>query len=193
MPYSSRAFENVANNASSHQHSSKAFPLNKRIHIVGRKNSGKTTLIVDLVKAFSARGLRVGTIKHTHHHHELDTPGKDSHRHRQAGAAMVGIMAPGMNALFWPQVDEESDRYDQMLAKFADCDFVLVEGHATGPGVKVEVWRAATETEPLAIGDESIMAVVSAESPEVNVPVWSRSDIAGLAERILTLAKNESA
>ena len=70
----------------------------KRLHIVGRKNSGKTTLIVDLVRHLTALGHRVGTIKQTHHQHELDTPGNDSHRHRQAGAAAVGIVSPALHA-----------------------------------------------------------------------------------------------
>ena len=63
----------------------------RRIHVVGRKNSGKTTLVVELVRHFTAAGLRVGTVKHTSHSHELDTPGKDSYQHRHAGAAVVGI------------------------------------------------------------------------------------------------------
>jgi len=162
--------------------------LNRHIHIVGRKNSGKTTLIVDLVQQLSAAGKRVGTIKHTHHHHELDTPGKDSYRHRQAGAAMVGIMAPGMNALFWPQDEASSDRYEQMLAKFGECDLVLVEGRATGPGVKVEIWRAATGTEPLANHDDSIVAIVTDDAPAAKVPVWRRGDIPAIAQKILELA-----
>ena len=58
----------------------------RRIHIIGRKNSGKTTLVVELVQQLSAMGKRVATIKHTHHRHELDVPGKDSYRHREAGA-----------------------------------------------------------------------------------------------------------
>ena len=79
-----------------------------RIHIIGRKNSGKTTLVVDLVRHFRAQGYRVGTIKHTHHHHELDTPGKDSFRHRQAGAKAVGIVAPTMSAIFWPSPSDKT-------------------------------------------------------------------------------------
>ena len=79
----------------------------KRIHIVGRKNSGKTTLVADLVAHLTANGHRVGTIKHTHHQHELDTPGKDSHRHREAGAAVVGILCPGMTAVFRPAPDRQ--------------------------------------------------------------------------------------
>ena len=161
--------------------------MSNRIHIIGRKNSGKTTLIVELVQELTARDLRVGTIKHTHHHHELDTPGKDSHRHRTAGAAMVGIMAPGMNAIFWPETDNQGDRYQRMLAMYAGCDIVLVEGHATGPGRKVEVWRAATGTEPIAQCDDTVVAIISDDALEAAVPVWSRSDVAALASRILEL------
>ena len=73
-----------------------------RIHIVGRRNSGKTTLVCELVAALTKRGYRVATIKHTHHHHELDTPGKDSWHHREAGAAAVGILSPRMTAMFFP-------------------------------------------------------------------------------------------
>lgn len=164
-----------------------------RIHIVGRKNSGKTTLIVDLVRELTTRGSRVGTIKHTHHHHELDTPGKDSHRHREAGAAMVGIMAPAMNAIFWPPTGSDNDRYERMLTMYSSCDLVLVEGHATGPGVKVEVWRAATNTEPLAAGDETIVAVVSDDAPQLNVPVWNLADVPALAERIVELVASSEA
>ncbi|MDC0936360.1 molybdopterin-guanine dinucleotide biosynthesis protein MobB, partial [Pirellulales bacterium] len=64
-----------------------------RVHIVGRKNHGKTTLIVELIGELRGRGLRVAAIKHTSHAHDLDTPGKDSHRHGEAGAAVVGILS----------------------------------------------------------------------------------------------------
>ena len=59
----------------------------KRVHVIGGKNHGKTTLIMDLIRELTARGLQVGTIKHTHHKHELDIPGKDSYRHRESGAS----------------------------------------------------------------------------------------------------------
>lgn len=164
-----------------------------RIHIVGRKNSGKTTLVVALVEHWTARGLRVGTVKHTHHHHELDTPGKDSHRHRMAGAAAVGILAPAMNAIFWPASPGEnaSSRYDRFSSLLADCDLVLVEGHSQVDGLKVEVWRADVGAPPIAATDSTIIAVVTDDPPppEVDVPVWSRRDVASLAERLLQLAR----
>ncbi|MCA9217139.1 MAG: molybdopterin-guanine dinucleotide biosynthesis protein B, partial [Planctomycetales bacterium] len=100
----------------------------KRLHIIGGKNHGKTTLIVDLVQSMTATGLRVGTIKHTHHHHELDTPGKDSHRHREAGAQLVGICSPAMNAIFCPPTESENtaDKYSEFGELFDACDVVLV-------------------------------------------------------------------
>ena len=160
----------------------------KRIHIIGRKNSGKTTLIVDLVRHLSALGYLVGTVKHTHHAHELDTPGKDSYRHRQAGAAAVGILTPTMSAVFWPTSaddDASADQYERFASGFAHCALVLVEGHSQVVAKKIEVWRAATETEPLAATDSSILAVVTDDPLETSVPVWSRSDVASLAERLL--------
>ncbi len=168
-----------------------------RIHIVGRKNSGKTTLIVDLVRELSAGGLRVGTVKHTHHHHELDTPGKDSFRHREAGAAAVGILSRGMDAVFRPPRPEQrhSDRYAAFEAVFADCDLVLVEGDSTTTAPKVEVWRRATDQPPLALSDHSILAVISDDSLddcETSPPVWPRGDISQLAQQLQQLAAEQA-
>lgn len=155
------------------------------IHIVGRKNSGKTTLIVELVRQLAGNGLQVGTIKHTHHVHELDTPGKDSYRHRQAGAAVSAIMTPDTRAVFWPRRFDREDPYHRILATMDHCDIVLVEGHLAGPGVNVEVWRAAVGDVPLAETDGSIVAVISNDRPSVGVPVWARSDVPALAKRLV--------
>lgn len=123
----------------------------QRIHVIGRKNHGKTQLVVELVEELHRRGLRVGTIKHTHHRHELDTPGKDSHRHRTAGAAVVGILSPSMSAVFLPAEGalSDEDRYTAMALLFADCKLVLVEGDSQTSWPKIEVWRAALQTAPL--------------------------------------------
>lgn len=162
----------------------------KRVHIVGRKNSGKTTLIVELVAHLTQLGYRIGTIKHTHHRHELDTPGKDSYRHGQAGAALVGILAPEMNAVFWPSgsTDSKATRYASMTPLFEHCDLLLVEGDSQTDEPKVEVWRAETQTQPLASADSSILALVSDDPVELPVPTRSRSDIAGLASWLIELA-----
>ena len=160
-----------------------------RVHIIGGKNSGKTTLVVELIEYYCSQGRRVGSVKHTHHHHELDTPGKDSFLHRKAGAAVVGILSPGMNAAFWPPEDEHDSekQYDKLGPMYEGCDLVLVEGHSRTAGAKIEVWRAANGNTPLAASDSSILAVVTDDPLDLPVPQWSRSDVATLAGRLLEI------
>jgi molybdopterin-guanine dinucleotide biosynthesis adapter protein len=159
------------------------------IHIVGRKNSGKTTLIVELIAELSGRGLLVGSVKHTHHHHELDVPGKDSFRHREAGASPVAILSPGMTAVFRPNVTGVAGHgYRWIEPLFADCDLVLVEGYSQADAMKIEVWRAATATPPMAEEDAQILAVISDDKPAVRQPTWPRASISNLADRVIELA-----
>lgn len=158
-----------------------------RVHIIGRKNSGKTTLVCELIREFSARGLKVMTVKHTHHRHELDSPGKDSHKHREAGALAVGILSPHMMAMFVPS-DREAQgvsRYSQFEHHFADCDLLLVEGDTQANAPRIEVWRSVSSEDPYAKADAAILAVVSDESPPgINCPIWPRRDISVIADRI---------
>ncbi|MHB0955168.1 MAG: molybdopterin-guanine dinucleotide biosynthesis protein B [Pirellulaceae bacterium] len=157
------------------------------LHVVGRKNHGKTTLIVDLVQEFCRRGVRVGTIKHSQHVHELDTPGKDSYRHRQAGGQPAAIITPDSIGVFLPH--ENATEYERLEPLYVDCQVVVVEGHIDAPGMKIEVWRASVGSAPLAAErqEEDIVAVVSDDRPDVSVPVWPRCDVAGLADRVLAL------
>jgi len=157
-----------------------------RIHVVGRKNHGKTTLIVDLVGRLSEQGVRVGTIKHTSHAHELDTPGKDSHRHRVAGASPAAIVSEELVAVYLSR-DVATDSYDQLAPLFSECALVLVEGHSDSPGVKIEVWRREAGGPPLAQERDDIAAVVTDDPIETDVHVWPRSDVAALAQRVLAL------
>jgi molybdopterin-guanine dinucleotide biosynthesis protein MobB len=163
----------------------------KRVHIIGGKNHGKTTLVTELVQELTARHMRVGTIKHTHHEHELDTPGKDSHRHREAGASVIGILSRQMNALFWAteQSSEaaEQDRYEQFAPMYAQCDLVIVEGDTLTDGIKIEVWRAERNTRPLAEQDSTIAAVVTDDPLSLTTPSWPRSDVPALADKVLLL------
>jgi molybdopterin-guanine dinucleotide biosynthesis protein B len=158
-----------------------------RIHIIGRKNAGKTTLVVDLVAELSRRGLRVGTIKHTSHRHDPDVPGKDSWRHRQAGAAPVAILSREVTALFLPS-EPEVDEYERLTRFYEGCDLVLVEGGQTAAATKIEVWRAGLGEPPLAPARGDVAAVVSDDAVAVEVPRWPRADVPRLADRVLALA-----
>lgn len=167
----------------------------KRIHIVGKKNSGKTTLVAALVRHLTAAGLRIGTVKHTHHRHTLDTPGKDSFRHHEAGAAVVGILSKERNAVFWENDGQRSSssKYEHMAPLFADCDLVLVEGDSQSDGLKVEVWRAANHQKPLAADDPSIVAIVTDDPLDLQAAVrelaqWPLTDVATVASHLLQLA-----
>ena len=160
----------------------------RRIHIVGRRNHGKTTLVVDLLAEFCRRGTRVGSIKHSAHRHELDPPGKDSYCHREAGANPAGIISRNLMAVFVPRSSDE-DCYARLAPMFAGCELVLVEGDIETTGTKIEVWRAAMGTVCLASEHDDIRAVVSDDRPEVAVPVWPRADVGALAERLLALAR----
>ena len=161
----------------------------KCIHVVGRRNHGKTTLLVELVEELSRRGVRIGTIKHTSHSHELDTPGKDSFRHRQAGARPAAIVGKDLIGVYLPR-DPRADFYDCLAGMFTGCDLVLVEGHFDGPGVKIEVWRQAIGGPPLATERRDVAAVVSDDPVSLDVPVWPRSDVNTLADHVLRLAES---
>lgn len=159
----------------------------KRLHVIGRKNHGKTSLIVELVESLSLRHLVIGTIKHTHHQHELDVPGKDSHRHRLAGARVVGIASPTMSAVFMPSgppSNGETDRYELLAPLFSECDLVLVEGEVSTTAPKIEVWRSELGAPPLAAADNSILAVVSDDVRTVPAKVLPRADITQLIDWI---------
>ena len=161
----------------------------KRIHIVGRKNHGKTTLILELIRELTRRGLRVGTIKHSPHEHEVEASGTDSHRHRMAGASPAAFLSADMAAVFLPR-QSNGNPYADLEPMYEDCDFVVVEGDLETSAPKIEVWRASGGTRPLALErtDIGIIAVITNDALRVDVPVWPRSDVSGLADRIASTA-----
>jgi molybdopterin-guanine dinucleotide biosynthesis protein MobB len=157
----------------------------KLLHIIGRKNHGKTTLVVELTESLRRRGVRVGTIKHSTDALDLDTPGKDTHRHRAAGASPVALVSGGGVTVFLPR---REDVYTQLDPVFAGCDVVLVEGDVTGPGPKVEVWRREAGGEPIAAGRQDIVGVVSDDTLDWPVTVWPRHDVELVAGQVLQWA-----
>jgi molybdopterin-guanine dinucleotide biosynthesis protein B len=151
-----------------------------RVHIVGGKGHGKTTLIVELVGRLGRLGLRVGTIKHTRHAHELDTPGKDSHRHRVAGAVPAAIVAGPQIGCFLPN-DPAGDAYRTLAPMFDGCDLVLVEGDVEAAGPKIEVWRREAGPDLLCSDQSEIAAIVTDDDPgPISVPIFPRGDLSAL-------------
>ena len=161
----------------------------RRIHIVGRKNHGKTTLVIDLIKEFCRRGIRVGSVKHSAHRHELDLPGKDSFRHREAGADPSAIISKGLIAIFAPRKADD-DCYARLAPVFANCELVIVEGDIETAGPKIEVWRSDVGTPCLALERSDILAVVSDDQPAVKIPIWRRSNIGELCDRLVALIRS---
>ncbi|MBN1653070.1 MAG: molybdopterin-guanine dinucleotide biosynthesis protein B [Deltaproteobacteria bacterium] len=158
------------------------------IHIVGRRHHGKTTLIARLIPRFSSRGIRVGTIKHSSHFHELDTEGKATYQHREAGASPVAAITRGLSAVYLHDLSDQ-DCYDKLMPLFDDCDLLLIEGDLERKGVKVEVWRKGLNTAPLASERTDIRAVITDDPVDLAVPVWPRADLDCIADRLLELAR----
>lgn len=150
--------------------------------IVGWKNAGKTTLVEGLVAAFVAEGLTVSTLKHTHHGVDLDRPGKDSFRHRAAGAREVLIAGAERWALLHENPAGAEPPLGALLARLAPVDLVLVEGWKRDTHPKVEVWRGEVGRPPLAHGDPTVRAVASdGPVPGLRVPLLPLGDVRAVA------------
>lgn len=138
------------------------------ISIVGKSGSGKTTLLEKLLPELKRRGLRVGTIKHTSHGFNMDREGKDSARHKAAGADGVIVAARDRIAMVR---DVESDSIDALLPYLSDMDLVVTEGYKSGDRPKIEIYRKASEKTPLYDGVRTdIIALVTDADLEVSVP-----------------------
>ena len=132
------------------------------IGIVGWKNSGKTTLAVKLIAAFSARGLRVSSIKHAHHAFQIDEGETDSARHRRAGAGQVAIVSSERWAVVTELRDAPEPDFADVVARLAPCDLVVVEGYKSQPIPKIEARRsAAREKRSLAKDDPNVIAIAA--------------------------------
>ena len=152
--------------------------------LIGKPNCGKTTLLEKLIPALGARGIRVGTIKHHHGEIEMDTPGKDTWRHKQAGARIVLLASPSGIGLVRdtdadPPVGELVDRY------FQDVDLVIAEGYKEAAFPKIEVFRSALYDEPLDDPGESLIAMVSDCEVSRGITRFSPGEVDGLAEFIM--------
>ena len=149
--------------------------------LAGWSGSGKTTLAEKLITAASDASIAIATLKHAHHDFDADSEGKDSWRHRKAGAGQVLIASERRMAHFTENPTPQRPQLADLLARLAPCDWVLVEGFKKEPFPKIEIWDAALQKEPLYLTDPDIFAVVGqAQLANCDLPYFHRDDIAGI-------------
>lgn len=152
--------------------------------VTGWKNTGKTTLTERLVAELVAQGLRISTVKHAHHATEIDHPGRDSHRHREAGAGQVIVASPVRWALMTELRGAEEPPLADLLAHLDPCDLVLIEGYKTAPHPKIETHRKAAGRDLLALQNPTIRAIASDGPVDSALPRFDLDDVAGIAQFI---------
>jgi molybdopterin-guanine dinucleotide biosynthesis protein B len=165
------------------------------MHVIGfcgYSGSGKTTLIEQLIARLRLAGQRVSVVKHAHHEFDIDHEGKDSWRHRQAGAFEVVVASNRRLAKIREYPVAEEPTVDQLLAELVECDWALVEGFKHAPLPKLEVWRAATGKPALYPSDPFVIAIATdsaAALPErTSLPVFALDDVDAIAEFVLAQA-----
>ena len=154
--------------------------------VIGFSGNGKTTLLSNLIPKLITRGKTVSTMKHTHHKFDMDQPGKDSYRHREAGAKEVLLTSKNRWALLHElRADPEFDMED-LIAKMAPVDILLIEGFKSHDYPKLEVHRPSTRKALLAYEDHTIIAVATDEQlDDLDVKQLDLNDIGQIADFII--------
>jgi molybdopterin-guanine dinucleotide biosynthesis protein B len=160
------------------------------VSIVGKSDSGKTTLLEKLIPELKSRGYRVGTVKHDVHGFEMDREGKDTYRHFHCGADAVLISSPRKMALI-KRVEREAS-LDELAERFyPDMDIILTEGFKRGVKPKIEVFRSAVHDAPLCTNADNRVAIASDTPVDVDCPRFDINDVEALAnfieDRFLTI------
>ncbi len=162
------------------------------MHVIGfcgYSGSGKTTLVEQLIVRMRLAGQRVSVIKHAHHAFDIDHEGKDSWRHRQAGAFEVVIASNRRLAKIREYASIEEPSADQLIAELAECDWTLVEGFKHAPLPKIEVWRAATGKPAQYPEDPFVIAIATDSAAALpaptGLPVFHLDDADAIAAFIL--------
>lgn len=153
--------------------------------IAGFSGAGKTTLIERLLPRLTARGLVVSVLKHSHHNFDVDRPGKDSWRHRQAGAQEVLVVGGRRWVLMNERRDDDEATVAALAARLTPCDLVLVEGYKSEPLPKIEVIRVGEGRPPLFPDNASIVAVAADAPVDGPLPCLDLNDLDGIADWIV--------
>jgi molybdopterin-guanine dinucleotide biosynthesis adapter protein len=154
--------------------------------LAGWSGSGKTTLMTALIPELVSRGITVSTLKHAHHAFDVDQPGKDSWRHRQAGAREVMISSQNRWALMHELRGAPEPTFDELVRRMSPVDLLLVEGFKRHPHPKIEVYRASLGKPLLHPDDPLVVAIASDETlPELTLPWLPVSDASAVATFIL--------
>ncbi|MBD3664423.1 molybdopterin-guanine dinucleotide biosynthesis protein B [Sulfitobacter aestuariivivens] len=153
--------------------------------VVGWKNAGKTGLMERLVTEITGRGFSVSTVKHAHHSFDVDHEGKDSYRHRIAGASEVLLASRNRVALLQELRAQEEPTLEALLTRLRPVDLVLIEGYKRDAHLKVEAHRFATGNPLIAPGDATVRAVASDTPLDLDRPVFDLNDTAAIADFIL--------
>jgi molybdopterin-guanine dinucleotide biosynthesis protein B len=155
----------------------------------GFSGSGKTTLIEKLIPVFSARGLKTSVIKHAHHGFDVDRPGKDSYRHREAGCSEVLVTSSKRWALMHELRGAPEPSLDELVAKLSPCDLVLVEGFKHEPIPKLEVHRGAEAGSGLLFPHDPYILAIATDIPlTTRLPVFELEDAERIAEFVIATA-----
>jgi molybdopterin-guanine dinucleotide biosynthesis protein B len=154
----------------------------KIITIVGKSNSGKTTLLEKLIACLTQRGYKIGSVKHAHDGFDMDKEGKDSWRHRKAGAKTTLVIMENKVAII---KDDTAGYIEKMRSYLSDMDIILAEGFKRQNLSKIEVFRTGSvHKTPLCMADENLIAFVTDSDYQVDVPMFGLEDIHEIAEFI---------
>ncbi len=153
--------------------------------VTGWKNAGKTGLMERLVADITGRGFSVSTVKHAHHSFDVDQPGRDSYRHRAAGASEVLLASGQRVALMQELRGAPEPALSDLLARLSPVDLVLIEGYKREPHPKIEAFRAEAGNPLIAPGDETIRVVASDTPLDLDRPVFDLNDTPTIVDFIL--------
>ena len=164
-------------------------PHTKIIGFAGYSGSGKTTLLEKVIPLLTAQGLRIAVIKHAHHDFDIDKPGKDTYRHRQAGASEVMIISGHRWALMHELREEKEPSMEELCARFSPCDLILAEGYKCATIPKLEVFREENRSrmdwKNIYPFDPQIVAVITDSKDEFPLPRMDINQPADVAAFIM--------